>query len=210
MAVLRSNAKPDPNLSRLATSFVLGYHGCEKNVADAAVCGEAELAPSGRDYDWLGKGIYFWESDSTRAKEWAEWRVGKGDYQHPAVIGAVIDLRNCLDLTNRDDLELLKLAHAEYVNEQVLAGLPIAKNKDTKNDLNEDRLLRYLDCAVINHLHYMIGSWTTEAILEPFDTVRGMFTEGGALYEGAGFKQKTHTQIAVINPECIKGFFIPR
>jgi hypothetical protein len=193
-------------LSRLATSFVLGFHGCEKQVADAVVRGEADLYPSSRDYDWLGKGIYFWESDPERANEWALWRSERGDYQEPTVIGAIIDLRNCLDLSNREDLVILKDAHQIYVDEQKLAGLPIAENKNSIGDVNADLLLRYLDCAVINHLHHMISN----QFLKPFDTVRGMFTERGKLYAGAGFQEKTHTQIAVLNSDCIKGYFIPR
>jgi hypothetical protein len=197
-------------LGRLATSFILGYHGCEKSVAEAVVSGNADLNASGSDFDWLGKGVYFWEADPKRAKEWAEWRVSRGDYVDPTVIGAVIDLGNCLDLTTRKDLELVKSSYEIYCDEQWRAKLEIAVNLDSKGDPNEDRLLRYLDCAVINYLHYMIGQWKTGPVLDPFDSVRGMFTEGGDLYEGAGFKEKTHSQISVINPDCIKGYFIPR
>ncbi len=193
-------------MSRLATSFVLGYHGCEQKVAASVVSGEFDLIPSAREFDWLGRGIYFWEADPQRALEWAEWRVARGDYVDAARVGAVLDLRNCLDLTNRYDLELVRSAHDAYIDEQRVAGLPVAENRDAKGDRNKDRLLRFLDCAVINYLHFMIR----ESGLEPFDTVRGMFTEGGSLYEGAGFKAKTHTQIAVLNPECIKGVFLPK
>jgi hypothetical protein len=197
-------------LGRLATSFILGYHGCERSVADAVVAGKADLNASGSDFDWLGKGVYFWDADPQRAKEWAEWRVSREDYKDSTVIGAVIDLGNCLDLTTREDLDLLKSSHEGYCNEQQRAKLAIAENKDTKHDPNEDRLLRYLDCAVINYLHYMIENLDIKSKLEPFDTVRGMFTEGADLYKGAGFKEKTHSQISVINPHCIKGYFIPR
>ena len=43
-----------------------------------------------------------------------------------------------------------------------------------------------------------------------YDSVRGVFWEGDDLYPGAGFKEKNHIQIAIINPNCIKGFFLPR
>jgi hypothetical protein len=86
-------------LSRLATSFVLGYHGCEYGVATKAIAGETSILQSKRDFDWLGPGAYFWESDPQRAMEWAHWKASRGDYSRPAVIGAVIDLRHCLDLT---------------------------------------------------------------------------------------------------------------
>jgi hypothetical protein len=43
-----------------------------------------------------------------------------------------------------------------------------------------------------------------------FDSVRGVFFEGEDLYQNAGFKSKNHIQIAIRNPNCIKGYFIPR
>jgi len=73
-------------------------------------------------------------------------------------------------------------------------------------DGNEDRVLRYLDCAVITHLHQLLLRSGQPA----YDTVRGMFTEGGDLYAGAGFREKNHVQIAVRNQSRITGVFIPR
>jgi hypothetical protein len=57
---------------------------------------------------------------------------------------------------------------------------------------DEDRVLRDLDCSVIRHLHAMM-----DEAGDPFETVRGLFTEGGELYPGGGFQKKTHIQIAV-------------
>jgi len=55
-------------------------------------------------------------------------------------------------------------------------------------------------------LHIMI-----EAIgSTPFDTVRALFPEGDELYAGSGFKDKTHSEIAVRNDACILGYFRPR
>ena len=42
-----------------------------------------------------------------------------------------------------------------------------------------------------------------------FDTIRGMFVEGGKAYPGSGLYKKSHVQIAVRNPACIKGVFFP-
>ena len=191
-------------MSRLATSFVLGYHGCDKAVADAIINHKSKFKPSIEEHDWLGSGIYFWEADPQRALEWAK------KYSLPAVIGAVIDLGNCLDLTNREDLEVLKDAHNSYITEQKKAGLPVAENKDVPSQPAQNRLLRYLDCAVIKHLHYIIENQPTEpSRLAPYDTVRGMFPEGDELYPGSGFQRKSHTQISVINQKSIKGLFFP-
>ncbi len=194
-------------MSRLATSFVLGYHGCERAVAEKAVRGDIELLQSKKDFDWLGNGSYFWESDPQRAKEWADWKVEAGKFKHATVIGAVIDLGNCLDLTNRDDIELLKIAHRSFIRHQKKAGLPVPKNRSAKGEPNADRVLRFLDCAVIRHLHMAIDEMDG---IPSFETVRGMFSEGKRLYSGCGFREKSHVQIAVRDNKCIKGIFFAR
>ncbi|WP_234851528.1 hypothetical protein [Sinorhizobium meliloti] len=79
-------------------------------------------------------------------------------------------------------------------------------NSDARGDKNSDKLVRKLDCAVINYVHEI----AKEAALPAFDTVRGLFPEGNEIYDGARFHERTHTQIAVRNDACIKGFFLPR
>lgn len=198
-------------MSRLATSFVLGYHGCDRATADKAINGDIALVKSDRDYDWLGPGAYFWESDPQRAREWAEWKVTRGDYKTAAVIGAVIDLRHCLDLVVREDVELLAAAHKSFVKLQKRASLPVPQNRSVKGQPDADRIPRFLDCAVFRHLHQILDAQPVDdQIIPPFDTVRGMFTEGGRLYAGCGFRKRSHVQIAVRNDACIKGVFIPR
>jgi len=64
-------------------------------------------------------------------------------------------------------------------------------------------LLRLLDCAVIEMLHQL----RIEAKLESYDTVFGVFEEGDVAYPGAAFKEKTHIQISVRNPDVIVGYF---
>ncbi len=46
--------------------------------------------------------------------------------------------------------------------------------------------------------------------IKDFDTVRGVFTEGGPAFPGAGIQKKSHIQICIRNMDCIKGFFLPR
>jgi len=36
------------------------------------------------------------------------------------------------------------------------------------------------------------------------------FWEGNELYPNAGFRKKNHIQICIRNPNCIKGYFLPR
>lgn len=169
-----------------------------------------DILQSNRDYDWLGPGAYFWERDPRRALEWAEWKVKTGAYAEAAVVGAVIDLGNCLDLVSRDDVELLRAAHKSFCRVQAKANLPMPRNKNPKGMKNADRVLRYLDCAVFRHLHQIIDNLSrSDPDFAPFDTVRGMFVEGGKVYRGSGLYRKSHVQIAVRNPACIKGIFFP-
>ena len=42
--------------------------------------------------------------------------------------------------------------------------------------------------------------------LRKFDTVRGIFTEGGPAFEGAGIQLKNHIQVCIRNFNSIKGF----
>jgi hypothetical protein len=191
-------------MARLHTSFVLGYHGCSQEVGEAVLAGSTLPKLSDRDYDWLGPGIYFWESDPQRAWEWAEWRVSRGEAAKPFVFGAVIDLGNCLDLLARESLTALAASYQSFQKtiENAADGRALPVNR-TVGDPNNDLLLRFLDCAVIRHLHQAVATQGPAA----FDTVRGLFIEGAALFPGSGFKAKSHVQIAVCNPVSLKGVF---
>lgn len=186
-----------------AAAFVVGYHGCDERIGRRILDGE-EMMMSERAYDWLGKGVYFWENDYQRALEWAKEKEKIGDYNKAFVIGALIDLGNCLDLTLRENHEFLRSAYAGYRNDALKDGKMLLENKDADDDANGDKLLRFLDCAVINYLHSMLGK------KNGFDTVRGMFVEGKSVYDGARFREKTHTQIAVYERPGIRAVFLPR
>ncbi len=198
------------------TSFVLGFHGCDGQTADALLQG-GPFRQSTEDFDWLGSGAYFWEGDPGRALEWAQEKVKRGSYKSAAVVGAVIDLGNCLDLTVRENLDLLTDAYRSFEAARAKAKLALPENKDIRGAKVGDKLLRYLDCAVIKHLHENIEDEVRHAqatgaapTILPFDTVRGLFVEGDNVYPGGGFYQKTHTQIAVRSESSIIGVFRPR
>ena len=203
-------------MTRVGGSTVLGYHGCSGDTARKLLAGAA-FEPSEKDFDWLGPGAYFWENDPRRALEWATDKARRGACDDPMVVGAVIALGRCLDLTTRDDLELLGLAHESLKEARELAGLEMPENADLRGDPHGDRKLRYLDCAVIRHLERNIADEAAEVrakggtpAIEPIQTVRGLFIEGGELYPGGGFYERTHSQIAVLDPAAILGAFLPR
>ena len=187
-------------MHRLSSSFVLAYHGCRRQVGERLLAGES-FNPSENDYDWLGPGTYFWESNPGRAMEWASLlhqRKHPDDPQDPFVIGAAIDLGFCLDLLTSNGLTAVKTAYEDFAEHMRMSQHPLPRNIG-----GNDLLQRNLDCAVLRHLHGIRSRSGQPA----FDTIRGVFIEGAPIYPDSGFREKTHIQICVCNPDAIKGIF---
>lgn len=162
------------------------------------------LRESRNPYDWLGYGIYFWQNNYERAWEFAQYPPGKPKLTRPSVLGAVLDLGNCLDLVDKKHLEMVKVAFTYRSSKENEREAPSQKNKPAAN--SSDLLLRYLDCSVMEDLHTMQNDFQQT----PYDSVRGVFVEGKPVYEGAGIYDKTHVQICIRNPNCVRGYFCPR
>jgi hypothetical protein len=179
-------------------SIVLAYHGCDVMTAQKLL-GGSSFQLSNRDWDWLGSGAYFWEWDIVRAYEWARESRGIS----PSIVGAAIELGNCLDLTTLRGTRAVRAAYDSYRSLQLKRGEPLPQNKDVKGRKPGDLALRFLDKAVITHLHENLK----EAGVPDYDTIRALFPEGQELYPGAGFREKTHVQIAVRTLSQIRGVF---
>jgi hypothetical protein len=193
--------------------FVLGFHGCDKTIADEIISHSSKhLERSTNEYDWLGHGIYFWENNPARALEYANLlknnpkrtSKGKKPIKTPAVVGAIIDLGYCLNLLEAHSLGVVKQGYRSLHELRKSSGSDMPQNIGTKG--SKDLLLRNLDCAVIEAVH----AYNKSAEKPVYDTVRGMFIEGKPIYRGAGIFEKSHIQICVRNPNCIKGYFHPR
>lgn len=179
-------------------NLVLGFHGCNRETYEKVLYKHEELNSSTNDYDWLGNGIYFWENSYERALEWAQTHKAN---ENPSVIGAIIDLGLCLNLSDYGCTQALSIAYdlLKYDSDNAETELP-------KNSGKNDRPLRRLDCAVIERFHKMNKDLNRPG----YDSVRGIFVEGKAIYPDSGILEKTHIQICVRNPNCIKGYFAPK
>jgi hypothetical protein len=196
---------------------MLGFHGCDEAVRDNLVQNPDDVKKSQEIFDWLGSGFYVWENNFDRALKWAEDKKERGKIKTPSVVGVVYQLDYCLDFTDSQFIDILPEYYESMAADLLLAGKRLPQNKDIPKDIYQDRILRELDCAVINYLHQKIDEQIKKDMstqkfseLKPFDTVRGIFTEGGPAFEGAGIQSKNHIQICIRNTNCIKGFFIPR
>ena len=185
-------------------SYAMGFHGCDATVARSVFSGKTHLRRSKNDFDWLGEGVYFWENNPARALQYARelrdrpWR-GVAKIKTPAVVGAVIELGYSLNLLDSQFLSLVRESYDDLKDLYAQLGVPLPKNRKIAGDF----LLRPLDCAVINYLHQT----RIQQNLQPFDTVRAAFAEGGPLYPGAGISAKHHIQLCVRRRSCIKGYF---
>ena len=102
-------------------------------------------------------------------------------------------------------------------NALLRSGKEVPRNEDSLHDQHKNKLKRFRDCATFKFMHESIRKRRITELgqkhftnIKPFDSVRGVFTEGGPAFDGAGFDAKSHIQICIRNPNCIKGFFLKR
>lgn len=170
-----------------APETVKGYHGCSREAAARLLAGEGFVV-SNNAYDWLGRGVYFWEYAPVRALEWARARYG----QEAAVLEATIRLGNCLNL--------LDTRHQPNISQVFSTLISSLDRENIPRPANTRRGAHFLDRWIIDEYCFLVEQLQDT---EPFETVRGCFPEGEPLYEGSKLFSKTHVQIAVRNPRCI-------
>ena len=180
----------------------IGFHSCDKEVGLRVLNGEDELLPSKNAWDWLGGGIYFWEQNPFRALEYAtecaqRKQFNKIPIKTPFVIGAIINLGNCLNLVESSSLKILTASyrHLKETSDAIGEKMPVNRGNN-----------RALDCLVIQSIHKQNLSFSEQ----PYDTVRCAFPEGEEAYPTSYISSRLHIQICVRNTACIKGFFLPR
>jgi len=198
-------------------NLIFGFHGCDESVRDHLLNHPDEIIFSKEKYDWLGHGMYFWENNYERALQWAQGKKDRGRIKQLSVLGAALFLGYCCDFLDATYIGLLKDYFDVMAPLYNTVGKPLPQNRDLPHDQHKDKILRELDCTVIEFMHDKITTKNQSDIYTKgysnnkiFDSARGVFTEGGPVFEGAGILEKSHIQICIRNPNCIKGFFLPR
>lgn len=181
---------------------VTGFHSCDREVGLRVLNGRDQLQPSINSWDWLGSGIYFWEQNPLRALEYAEEsskrkQFNKIPIKDPFVLGAIIDLGNCLNLVEARSIEIIREAYKGLKELRNLLGEKMPENKGNN---------RALDCAVMQYINQINKVENQQS----FDTIRCAFSEGEEVYPGSNISSRLHIQICVLNPDCIQGYFLPR
>jgi hypothetical protein len=190
---------------RSSLGLLIGYHGCDRAVAEKILAGEDELRESTNSYDWLGPGVYFWIDNPLLAFGWAKNTALREPkkIKEPYVLGAYINPGICLNLADAQESAQLRLVYEDQGKFLKQLGLENTFDPETKEYID-----RNLDCATIKLLHQLRFEKTEPA----FDSVFGVFESGKPLFEGSALKSRTHMQIAVRthNEHCnILGYFRP-
>jgi hypothetical protein len=161
----------------------IGYHGTSIQAAQRILSSGFQV--SRNEYDWLGDGAYFFQDAPARALEWALQRFGS----QAAVIGAEIDLDDCIDLLDVTWQSVVREAYADLRRRLNAAARPLPQQTAGAHRL---------DRAVINR---------TVAVLQSrgisVRAVRAAFTEGDPLFPGSALWSRAHVQIAVRDPAAI-------
>jgi len=114
---------------QLSTSFISGYHGCDRRVGERILKGEP-FKSSNNEYDWLGPGIYSWEANPMRGLAFAREAMKRrgSRIRRPFVVGAVISMGLCLDLTTTAGIEQLRRIHETVMELESSQQFQIPRN----------------------------------------------------------------------------------
>jgi len=156
------------------TSPHICFHGTSEGQAESIL--REGFSPSCNDGEWLGHGIYFWDSLDA-AWLWAD----KYFSERPAVIGATVMLGHCLDLDNaREVANFLSEVHRELVAEFANHGNTLPTNAGAD---------KYLDCLVYNR--------AASSTYPPVDSLVCTFRGGNPIYSGASVHESTRRMYCV-------------
>jgi hypothetical protein len=155
----------------------IGFHGTSTEAARRILSGGFEI--SRNEYDWLGDGAYFFQDAPVRAMEWARERFGK----EAAVIGAEIDLADCIDLLDIPWEQAIVRTFQRYLGHLTRSGIPIPRQSQGAHRL---------DRGVLN---YLVDGLAHDG--RKIRSVRAVFPEGEPMYPRSALLTRAHVQIGV-------------
>ncbi|EER62330.1 conserved hypothetical protein [Acidovorax delafieldii 2AN] len=167
--------------------IVLAYHGCDITTRDGFVRGQITPEISENRYDWLGKGLYFFEGDWKRALNLANFAHSHPDLfltqkpiATPAVVGTVLDVDRWLDLTTQEGIEDFTRAAEAVVRGSAENGEPQPENKAAYVG-DKDLLHRAFDKAACDMVH----AWRERACKDAFQRMDTASVVAYAPYQAA-------------------------
>ena len=154
------------------------YHGTDFDSA-CKISSDKEFDPSNDEDDYLGSGVYFFESSRWHAKDWANRKAKRNGFDSYAIIKAQIDLGRCLDLNNFE--------HRKYLTTVV-------------RDFERRGAVDINDAVAINFLAAQMPIDTVRA--------NYVVPEKGKIFKGSRFYDYSCLMICVRNAEAISNMSI--
>jgi hypothetical protein len=148
---------------------------------------------SNREGRWIIPALDSNQDAPIRAKQWAT-------QQHPndpAVICAIIQLENCIDLFDVGWHPSLKNMYNLFIERHTLLNQPLPKQGSNSSKAHR------LDCAFLNFVHEFILRQG-----QPIDSIRATFMEGERLFPNSAIFDLAHVQIAIRNPALIQECYL--
>ena len=198
---------------------IRAYHGTTLSFARTIIA-QQHIKISRNDYDWLGRGAYFFQDGPLQAWKWAAHWVGPKFSEPPAVVSADLDLTDCFDLLDLANWRFVLDAHQVYSARFAASGRPLPTQRapvvrapngqhfHVASPLppSAGRPGRNLvDCAVIR---LAVRRLRRLPVPLPINSVRGSFVQGQQLYDNSYFFDHSHVQIAVLNPTAVASNFV--
>jgi hypothetical protein len=166
---------------------VFGYHGTNRAKADSILSNGWRV--SDNDYDWLGKGVYFFQDAPIRAMQWATQQ----HLQQGAVIRSLIRLDNCIDLLDIKWFPPLKIVYNSFTKQYQNSNRPLPQQNPMRSKAHR------LDCEFFNYTTQMLHRRGQD-----IETIRALFIEGENIFPNSAIFDLAHIQIAVKNPDLIE------
>lgn len=179
--------------------------------------GRPRVRPPGHFEPWpkplrlARRGMYFFEGDIDRALVFAKNSHENPEKMYtrkaigtPAVVGAILCIKHCLDMTTQRGIRSFGEALESMTQSFTRAGMAMPTNEPAHPG-DRDILLRNLDASVFN----LIRQARFDTGMEPIQAVRGAFYQGEELAPRSGFRKNSHIQLALRDPTCAVGWFLP-
>lgn len=164
------------------------------------------MRPSLQDYDWLGRGIYFWQAAPIRAWMWKRHFALKRDRagaDETVVLEyrLTVNLTHCLDLLDIRWHGLLGATGRGVSEGWRIAGVDEATihQRLLRNARRRAPHPHFLDCAAVNQVCERLEHAHNIRIM----LVRAAFQQLGTIYPYSAFHEGDHVQVAIRDPNAI-------
>lgn len=186
-----------------ATETILLYHATSRDAWEK-IKASGGMLPSTNNYDWLGKGIYFWQAAPIRAWIWKRFYARPRLRAEDTVVleyPMTVNPADCLDLLDIRWHKLLGHLGRAVPEGWRVSGIDEAtiQQRLRRNRITSTPHPHFLDCEAINQICDVLEHRHKVRIR----LVRAAFQHLDHIYPYSAFRQGDHVQVAVRDPDLV-------